>query len=56
MPGCVCIGLLVTLGRGETGTEFRSGAMLRVQVHDVRSACVGSTSSVIDCRKLSTPL
>jgi hypothetical protein len=26
--GCVLDGLLVTLGRGETGTELRSGAMI----------------------------
>lgn len=26
---CVYEGLLVTLGRGETGTEFKSGAMAR---------------------------
>lgn len=28
VPVCVCEGLLVMLGRGDTGTEFKSGAML----------------------------
>jgi hypothetical protein len=30
VPVCECDGLLVTLGRGDTGTEFKSGAILSV--------------------------
>lgn len=35
MPVCVCDRLLVALGRGDTGTEFKSGAMLFAQMYYV---------------------
>jgi hypothetical protein len=34
--GCVPDGLPVTLGRGDAGTEFRSGAMVPVRVYASR--------------------
>lgn len=45
VPACVCDGLLVALGRGDTGTEFRSGAMLSVCVHRVLPSLAG-----LECR------
>jgi hypothetical protein len=48
----VCEGLLVTLGRGDTGTEFRSGAIL-----SKLQRVLLSLSACSNCRMelLSTP-
>lgn len=37
--GCVPDGLLVTLGRGDTGTEFRSGAIAIIWVRSNIQIC-----------------
>ncbi len=43
-PAWVCEGLLVVLGRGDTGTEFKSGAML------LYWCCVLSSLPGFECR------
>lgn len=56
MPACVCDGLLVILGRGDTGTEFKSGAMSFAQMYYVLTfPCYGLFVAMCSS-KLYTPL
>jgi hypothetical protein len=48
VAGCVLDGLLVTLGRGETGTELRSGAMVDCPCPFLAFASVFSARAVLE--------